>query len=95
VCVGYLPIQYVSLDIYMPTEVRIRGVSISELFSKMAKAMPPLRIIAQPKASYRPRYLCEGRPCRNRAQRFVRADDNPDKFVYPTIEVKFFEQKNR
>jgi hypothetical protein len=56
----------------------------------MAEAMPPLRIVAQPKASYRARYMCEGRPCRNRAQRFVRSDDNPDKYVYPTIEVKIF-----
>ncbi len=57
----------------------------------MAGVMPRLRIRAQPKTSYRPRYMCEGRPCRNRAQRFVRADDNPDKYDYPTIEVTFFE----
>jgi len=54
----------------------------------MATVMPPLRIIAQPKASYRGRYICEGRPYRNRAQRFVRVDDNQYKYVYPTIEVK-------
>ena len=57
----------------------------------MAEAMPPLRFLAQPRKSYRARYICEGRPCKHRAQRFVRADDNPEKYVYPTIEVKFFE----
>ncbi len=66
-----------------------REMSIRKFFSNMAEAMPPLRIIAQPKASYRARYMCEGRPCRNRAHRFVRADDNPDRYVYPTIEVRF------
>lgn len=54
----------------------------------MTEAMPALRIIAEPKQAYRPRYICEGRPCKHRAQRFVRADDNPDKYVYPTIEVR-------
>ena len=54
----------------------------------MAEVMPALRIIAGPRRAYRPRYMCEGRPCRNRGQRFVRADDNPDEYVYPTIEVK-------
>jgi len=53
----------------------------------MAHSMPRLRIIAEPKASYRERYICEGDRRRNRAQRFVRADDNPDKLVYPTIQV--------
>ncbi len=54
----------------------------------MTEPMPPLRFVAQPRASYRARYMCEGRPHRNRAQRFVRANDNPDKYVYPTVEVK-------
>jgi hypothetical protein len=54
----------------------------------MAQSMPPIRIIAQPKASYRERYMCEMR--RNRPQRFIRAeDDNPDKYVYPTVEVNY------
>mgnify|MGYP002384145714 CR=1 FL=1 len=56
----------------------------------MAQPMPALRFVAQPKRSYRLRYRCEGRPVRNRAQRFVRADDNPEKFSYPTIEVHQF-----
>jgi hypothetical protein len=55
----------------------------------MAQAMPPLRCIAHPRASYRGRYMCEGRPCRNRAQRFVRADNNPDGYIYPTVEVRY------
>ncbi len=54
----------------------------------MTQAMPSLRIIAEPKASYRARYKCEGRPFRNRAQRFVRADDNSYQYVYPTVEVR-------
>jgi hypothetical protein len=52
----------------------------------MAQAMPPLQIIAQPRASHRERYMCEMRG--NRAQRFIRAEDNPDKYVYPTVEVR-------
>ena len=51
----------------------------------MAQAMPPLRIIAQPRATYRERYMCEMRG--SRAQRFIRAEDNPDQCVYPTVEV--------
>ncbi|CAF0725571.1 unnamed protein product [Rotaria sp. Silwood1] len=53
----------------------------------MTQAMPPLRLIAQPKASYRERYICETDRRRNRAQRFVRADNNPNRLVYPTIEI--------
>ncbi|CAF2375946.1 unnamed protein product [Rotaria sp. Silwood2] len=53
----------------------------------MTQAMPSLRIIAQPKASYRERYICETDRRRNRAQRFVRADSNSKQFVYPTIEI--------
>ncbi|CAF1060927.1 unnamed protein product [Rotaria sordida] len=53
----------------------------------MTQAMPPLRLIAQPKASYRERYICETDRRRNRAQRFVRADKNPYQLVYPTIEI--------
>ena len=56
----------------------------------MAGVMPQLRIVAQPKAVYRPRYMCEGGPRRS-AQRFVRADDNPDRYEYPTIEVTFLQ----
>lgn len=53
----------------------------------MAEAVPTLRFVAEPRVSYRARYVCEGRPSRNRSQRFVRADDNSDGYVYPTIEV--------
>lgn len=60
----------------------------------MAQALPPLRFLAEPRASYRARYMCEGRPARNRAQRFVRADENSNGYVYPTIEVNSFQHKN-
>ncbi|CAF1360935.1 unnamed protein product [Adineta steineri] len=53
----------------------------------MANAMPPLRIIAQPKKSYRERYGCEINRQQSRAQRFIRAADNDYKFEYPTIEI--------
>ena len=59
----------------------------------MAQPLPPLCFVAEPRASYRARYMCEGRPARNRAQRFVRAQENPDKYVYPTIEVDKFQRK--
>lgn len=51
------------------------------------KMMLSLNIIAQPKAVYRERYICETDRRRNRAQRFVRAEDNEYQLVYPTIEV--------
>jgi hypothetical protein len=54
----------------------------------MAHSSPPLRILAQPKASHRERYLSEVDPSRSRTQRFVRADPNPDKLDYPTVEVQ-------
>ncbi|CAM4842287.1 unnamed protein product [Rotaria magnacalcarata] len=54
----------------------------------MSTPMPPLRLIAEPKPSYRERYMCETDRHRNRAQRFVRADgNNPYQFVYPTVEI--------
>ncbi|CAF3772748.1 unnamed protein product [Rotaria socialis] len=54
----------------------------------MTAPMPPLRLIAEPKSSYRERYMCETDRRRNRAQRFVRADsNNPYQFVYPTVEI--------
>ena len=53
----------------------------------MAQLTSTLRIIAQPKASHRERYMCETDRTRNRAQRFVRADDNHEALEYPTIEV--------
>ena len=53
----------------------------------MAQPMPALRIIAQPKLSYRPRYRSEGRRSCNRFRRLVRAAENTDVCPYPTIEV--------
>ena len=51
----------------------------------MSQTMPSLALIAQPKPSYRERYMCEMRG--NRAQRFIRAADNPGNYIYPTVEV--------
>lgn len=53
----------------------------------MNETMPPLIIIAQPKATYRERYICETDRHRNRSQRFVRAEENPYNLIYPTVEV--------
>lgn len=58
--------------------------------STIVQTIPPLRILAQPKTSYRGRYMCETDRRRNRAQRFVRADYNLQGFAYPTVEVKFY-----
>ncbi|CAF4562196.1 unnamed protein product [Rotaria sp. Silwood1] len=44
-----------------------------------------LLIIAQPKAFYRERYACEFGP--EKAQRYIRADDNELKYDYPTVEI--------
>jgi hypothetical protein len=54
----------------------------------MAQSKLQLRFLAQPQSSYRERYISELDPRRNRAQRFVRAESNLDRFDYPTIEVK-------
>lgn len=53
----------------------------------MTETMPPLLVIAQPKAAHRERYICETDRHRNRSQRFVRAEENSYNFIYPTIEV--------
>ncbi|CAF4974252.1 unnamed protein product, partial [Rotaria sp. Silwood1] len=53
----------------------------------MAQFNLPLRIIAQPRASYRERYLCEIDRSHNRSQRFIRAETNPYDLNYPTIEI--------
>ncbi|CAF2411645.1 unnamed protein product [Rotaria sp. Silwood2] len=53
----------------------------------MADLIPSLRIIAQPKTSYRERYLCEMDRSRNLSQRFIRAESNPDNLEYPTIAI--------
>ncbi|CAF1578302.1 unnamed protein product [Adineta ricciae] len=46
-----------------------------------------LRILAQPKAFYRERYCSETDPSKNRAQRFIRADDDSSRYEYPTIQI--------
>jgi hypothetical protein len=48
-----------------------------------------LRIIAEPKASYRERYGSEQDKAENRAQRYIRAESrNQFNLEYPTVEVK-------
>jgi hypothetical protein len=54
----------------------------------MAQSFPQLCFLAQPQSTYRERYFSELDPRRNRPQRFIRADKNPNNFDYPTIEVK-------
>ncbi|CAF5053979.1 unnamed protein product, partial [Rotaria sp. Silwood1] len=44
-----------------------------------------LLILAEPKAFYRDRYYCETDKTKNRAQRFIRAEDNQLKYEYPTV----------
>lgn len=46
-----------------------------------------LRIIAEPKAFYRERYSCETDPTKNRAQRYIRTEDNNNQYEYPTVKV--------
>lgn len=55
---------------------------------RMAKPSIQLSILVQPQLAYRERYISELDPRRNRAQRFIRTDQNPFKLDYPTIEVK-------
>lgn len=57
-------------------------------FSSVTQPMEKLRIIAQPKALYRERYCSETDPSKNRAQRFIRADDEQTKHEYPTVQVR-------
>ena len=52
----------------------------------MAVANSPLRVIAQPKKSYRERY--QGELAASAAQRFLQAADNRFRFKYPTLEVR-------
>ncbi len=55
----------------------------------MALPTQQLRIIAEPKASYRERYGSEQDKSENRAQRYIRAEcRNQFKLEYPTVEVK-------
>ena len=46
-----------------------------------------ITIIAEPKAKYRERYSSELDPLRNRAQRFIRTEEDNKKYEYPTIRV--------
>ncbi|CAF4529923.1 unnamed protein product [Rotaria sp. Silwood1] len=46
-----------------------------------------LLILAEPKAFYRDRYYCETDKTKNRAQRFIRAEDNQLKYEYPTVKI--------
>ncbi|CAF2241671.1 unnamed protein product [Rotaria magnacalcarata] len=46
-----------------------------------------LRILAQPKSFYRDRYPCETDPKKNRAQRYIRAEDGKTNYEYPTVEI--------
>jgi len=46
-----------------------------------------LKIIAQPKAFYRERYCSEIDPKKNRAQRFIRCEDDQGKHEYPMIHI--------
>ncbi|CAF1155658.1 unnamed protein product [Rotaria sordida] len=41
----------------------------------------------EPKAFYRDRYSCETDRTKNRAQRYIRADDNQLKYEYPTVKI--------
>jgi hypothetical protein len=59
----------------------------------MAQSRLSLRMIAEPKSPFRERYICETDRNRNRSRRFVQAaDDNPENFSHPTIEVKQTQQ---
>jgi len=54
----------------------------------MSQSDLPIRIIAEPKTEYRERYVSEMMRSRNRSRRYIRADTNPNRLDYPTIEVK-------
>ena len=54
----------------------------------MTQPIQELQIIAQPKALYRDRYESELDKSKNRAQRYILAEDNQYKLEYPTIEVR-------
>ncbi|CAF3920202.1 unnamed protein product [Rotaria sordida] len=56
-------------------------------FSLMTQPSEKLRVIAQPKAFYRERYCSETDPSKNRAQRFIRAEDDIGQHEYPTVEI--------
>jgi hypothetical protein len=55
----------------------------------MALPTQQLRIIAEPKASYRERYESEQNKAENRVQRYIRAEcRNQFELEYPTVEVR-------
>ena len=47
-----------------------------------------LKMLAEPKAKYRERYESEIDPRKNRAHRFIRTEDDNQKYEYPTVGVK-------
>ena len=53
----------------------------------MAQSTKKIRIIAQPQAIYRERYMSETDTGRCRYQRYIRAEKNSAQLQYPTIEV--------
>ena len=53
----------------------------------MAQLMKQLRILAQPKSTYRERYASEQNKKTKQASRFIRAEDNNRSLEYPTLEV--------
>ncbi len=56
-------------------------------FSSVTQPTEKLRILAQPRSLYRERYNSETDPNKNRAQRFIRADDDSSQHEYPTVQV--------
>ncbi|CAF1037725.1 unnamed protein product [Rotaria sordida] len=55
--------------------------------AKLESEDEKLLILAEPKAFYRDRYSCETDRTKNRAQRYIRADDNQLKYEYPTVKI--------
>ena len=56
-------------------------------FSLITQPHEKLQILAQPKAFYRERYCSETDPKKNRAQRFIRSEDDNNTHEYPTVHV--------
>ena len=54
----------------------------------MTQLNQQLRIIAQPKAYYRDRYASELNKHGVQLQRYMRAEKNPFKLKYPTVQVR-------
>ena len=64
-----------------------QGAQINENTILDATDEENITIIAEPKASYRERYSSELDPMKNRAQRFIRTEEDNKKHEYPTIFV--------